>query len=309
MRRRLILFTIAIMIYVLHASVWAQDGQSGGSISGKLLMLDNITPHVAVPVEAMRNGRKVAGTLTDERGRYQFLNLRPGNYELRCQVLNGYIYYGDDKPISLQLQPDKPLRDMDFHIAAFRKGMFRTYNCIDGLPNDVMNDIYCDSDGVMWFATRGGLSRYDGQRFVNFTTADGLIHNEVCALHGDDDGTIWIGTKGGVSRYDGRGMGDFPHFTNFTIKDGLAHNYVTAIHRDSRGYLWFGTGWIDSFGAGVSRYDGKEFINLTTEDGLAFSAVVSINETQDGVLWFGTLNGISPYDGGKFGTQYTWAIH
>ncbi len=271
--------------------------KSAISISGTILMLDGVTPHVAVPVEAIRSGRKVAGTLTDERGKYRFVNLKPGQYQVRCQVLGGYVFYGEEKagvPISLQIQPDKPLRNADLHIAAFKKGIFRTYNRIDGLSHHTVQDIYCDSEGVMWFGTRVGISRYDGQRFVNLTTEDGLAHNEVHVIHGKPDGTIWIGTKGGISRYDGRS------FTNFTTKDGLAHNYVTAIHRDSRGYLWFGTGWFDLYGAGVSRYDGREFTNLTAEDGLAYNTVLSIDETPDGILWFGTAHGISPYDGTEF---------
>jgi ligand-binding sensor domain-containing protein len=308
------------------------------SIEGTILMLDDITPHVAVPVEAIRNGKKVAGTLTDERGRYRFVDLKPGRYQVRCQVMGGYVYYGEEKArkpesqkagrsgdvaisdesIILRVQPDKPLRDIDLHIASFKKGIFRTYNCMDGLPSAVVNDIYCDKDGVMWLATRSGVSRYDGQRFVNFATEDGLVNNNVYAIYGDPDGTIWIGTKGGVSRYDGRDqalkkleqrgvgdsphMGDFPHFTNFTTKDGLAHNYVTAIHRDSRGYLWFGTGWPELHGAGVSRYDGRKFTNLTTEDGLVHNTVLSIDEAPDGILWFGTMHGISPYDGTRFDT-------
>jgi sugar lactone lactonase YvrE len=53
----------------------------------------------------------------------------------------------------------------------------------DGLPDNFVHAIRQDPQGVMWFATgnpnargreRGGLSRYDGKAFVNFTTADGL---------------------------------------------------------------------------------------------------------------------------------------
>jgi len=78
--------------------VFSLDGDGDPvSISGTVRMLDDITPHVAVPVEAIRNGEKVAGTLTDESGKYQFVNLRPGNYELRCQVLDGYVHYGEEK--------------------------------------------------------------------------------------------------------------------------------------------------------------------------------------------------------------------
>ena len=59
------------------------------SIEGTLLMLDNATPHVAVPVQAIQNGKAVATTLSDDIGKYRFANLKLGMYQVRCQVLNG----------------------------------------------------------------------------------------------------------------------------------------------------------------------------------------------------------------------------
>ena len=97
------------------------------SLEGTLLMLDGTTPHVAVPVQAVlassdmqaetlavatlglrlglsrseatyRNQRRrIETTLSDEHGKYQFINLKPGQYQVRCQILDGYIYYGSSK--------------------------------------------------------------------------------------------------------------------------------------------------------------------------------------------------------------------
>jgi ligand-binding sensor domain-containing protein len=69
-----------------------------------------------------------------------------------------------------------------------------------------------DHDGVMWFGTFWGISRYDGREFVNLTLKDGLVGRWVRAIYRDPDGAIWFGTNwGGVSRYDGEA------FVNFTI--------------------------------------------------------------------------------------------
>ncbi len=45
------------------------------SIEGTLLMLDDTTPHTAVPVQVLQDGKVIATTLSDERGKYQFRNL------------------------------------------------------------------------------------------------------------------------------------------------------------------------------------------------------------------------------------------
>lgn len=45
---------------------------------------------------------------------------------------------------------------------------FRHYNTDHGLPANTVRDILQDSIGFMWFATDGGLARFDGKRFKVF---------------------------------------------------------------------------------------------------------------------------------------------
>ncbi len=54
----------------------------------------------------------------------------------------------------------------------------------------------------MWFATDGGLAKYDGQR-TQAITAEGLPPGRVLALKLDPDGMLWIGTDGGAARLSG----------------------------------------------------------------------------------------------------------
>ncbi len=267
-------------------------------------MLDDETPHVRAGVQAIRNGKVVAATSSDRSGKYRFTNLKPGQYQLRCHVLDGYVYYGEEKVKGpegqevggdiLKIESGKSLRDIDIHFPPFRKGTWRNFTSLDGLANNMVTAIYRVPDGVLWFGTeRSGISRYDGREFVNFTQKDGLAGDIVIAICGAPDGAIWFGIiNRGVSRYDGK------EFVNLYSEDGLADNRVDAIYCDPDGIMWFGT-----YG-GVSRYDGKGFVNLTTEDGLVHDQVYAIYRTPDGVMWFGTGGGVSCYDGKKF-TNFT----
>ena len=154
--------------------------------------------------------------------------------------------------------------------------------------SNLVYTIYQDREGDIWFGTEGGISQYDGEKFINFTTDDGLAQNHVTSIYQDREGFLWFGTNSGVSRYNGE------KFINFTTDDGLAQNHVTSIYQDREGFLWFGTN------NGVSRYDGEKFVNFTTNDGLAQNYVTSIYQDREGFLWFGTNNGVSRYDGEKF---------
>jgi signal transduction histidine kinase/ligand-binding sensor domain-containing protein len=69
-----------------------------------------------------------------------------------------------------------------------------------GLPSDRVHAIAQTADGVMWFATDGGLAKYDGRR-TQAISADGLPQGRVLALKVDDDGALWIGTDNGAARF------------------------------------------------------------------------------------------------------------
>ena len=50
----------------------------------------------------------------------------------------------------------------------------RIYTTADGLAHDHVRRIVLDSRGFLWFCTMQGLNRFDGQRFIEYSTRDGL---------------------------------------------------------------------------------------------------------------------------------------
>jgi ligand-binding sensor domain-containing protein len=131
-----------------------------------------------------------------------------------------------------------------------------------------------DSKGNIWFGTRyGGLSRYDGKNFTNYTTKDGIGNNEVCVIYEDKEGNIWFSSEGyGVYRYNaspavslGESLPDVKEgFTNYSQEQGLGVRAVQTIFEDKEGRLWVGGG------GGLYRYEvtslpirQEGFINVT----------------------------------------------
>ena len=158
------------------------------SIEGTLLMLDDETPHAAVFVQVVHGGEEIATTSSNTDGKYWFINLKPGRYQLRCYTLGGYVYYGGEEktvlePLdaaSLKVERSKTLENIDFRFPQTKKGTWKHYTAIDGLASMAVHAIHQDLDGYLWFGSRshntggGGISRYDGKEFKNFTTKDGL---------------------------------------------------------------------------------------------------------------------------------------
>lgn len=71
---------------------------------------------------------------------------------------------------------------------------------LDGLISNHINDLYIDSLGVMWVAGQGGLSRFDGYEFMNFSTgvcSEDITSNNIKKIYPAFDNEIWILTEKG----------------------------------------------------------------------------------------------------------------
>ena len=66
------------------------------------------------------------------------------------------------------------------------------YSTKEGLAGSTVYNMVQDRDGFLWFGTEGGLSRFDGTHFKNFTRQDGLPDNEIIQVFADSKGRIWI---------------------------------------------------------------------------------------------------------------------
>lgn len=203
----------------------------------------------------------------------------------------------------------------------------------NGLPQNTVHAITQTRNGYVWFATEGGLARYDGIRFEVFDKQNTpqFKSNYIRALLEDRQGSLWIGTAEGLIRMQGS------QFTAFSTSDGLPSDSIQSIYEDRQGNLWVATAsglclrkgealttftardrlisgsiqtlFEDTSGAlwigtpyGVSRFKDGKFVNFTTQEGLGSNSVRAIQEGTDGRLWFATLSGLSVFDGTSFTT-------
>lgn len=96
--------------------------------------------------------------------------------------------------------------------------------------------IHVGPDGHVWAGTwGGGVSRFDGKRWTNYTSREGLVGNIVYAIARDASGAFWFGTDKGVSRFDGK------TWKSFTTTEGLLDSHVYALAVAPSGEVWVGT--------------------------------------------------------------------
>ena len=204
-----------------------------------------------------------------------------GNTEMKAHVILKTLMMLALLASSLQpalAQEGVPQKDLSFaHLTT-----------ADGLSQNRVFAILQDRQGFMWFATRDGLNRYDGNSFVVFKNnpddPTSLSSNSVLALLEDDQGYLWVGTYGGgVNRFD-PATGRFTRYRHDPKNpNSLSGDMVKCIARDHRGNLWFGGD------TGLSRFDpaSQTFTRYNTNsDGQSVAMVNAMIEDSHGDIWF-----------------------
>lgn len=83
---------------------------------------------------------------------------------------------------------------------------FQRLDMSNGLSHHMVNDIYQDDQGFMWFATSSGLNRYDGYtiRVFRNSPADttSLVADDIRQIFEGPNRQLWILTNAGNAVYD-----------------------------------------------------------------------------------------------------------
>ena len=78
------------------------------------------------------------------------------------------------------------------HISCAQQYFFARYTPKNGLVNNRARTLFQDSKGRLYICTYGGLSVYDGARFINYTTEDGLITSLINDVVEMGEDSLWI---------------------------------------------------------------------------------------------------------------------
>ncbi|RMG19568.1 MAG: response regulator [Bacteroidetes bacterium] len=259
-----------------------------------------VQPHEILPAPRLRLRRPPAtGSLQSNEKPLPALPYRPGKLAAEKKVLPPlHSFPISGKPVAIS-QPH-PVSASALKRKDNAKVNIGYLDVYEGMNAPSVYALLKDKRGFIWIGTvGGGVSRYDGQSFLHFTTENGLSHNTVSCMLEDSRGNLWMGTLGGgVNLYDGNQM------IHFTEEDGLGSDYITALLEDSKGQIWIG-----SRGKGLYRYQpgqGKEtgiLSKVPIESGEDYHSVLSLIEDQQGRIWIGSWQGALCYEPGAAGAS------
>ena len=178
---------------------------------------------------------------------------------------------------------------------AFSQVQFQRITAAEGLSQSSVITIDQDALGFMWFGTRDGLNKYDGEKIVvyrhnednNFSISNNDILDLVPAANGD----MWIGTYDGLNHYDAS-SGTFTVYQNHTDSNSISNNTIWSVLVDEK-HIWAGTA------SGLNRLNlitGKfQTFEHDSEDSRSLSGnrITELFKDRNGNIWVGTNHGLN----------------
>ena len=164
---------------------------------------------------------------------------------------------------------------------------FTNLSIKEGLSQISVMKILQDSDGYMWFGTRNGLNKYDGNKFTvykhNFADSLSLTDSHITELIEDNDGNLWVGTVIGLNKLNLRTNKNTPYYRE---KCNLFRKGIRSLFIDSRNRLWVGTS------KGLCLYIKElDLFQIVDLNGLIKDEFIPvIRETHDNRLIIGTVS-------------------
>lgn len=172
----------------------------------------------------------------------------------------------------------------------------RAYTSADGLASSAVNQITRDSRGFLWFATRDGLSRFDGREFINYRLKNELSAQVLFQILVSSKDIYWIIAYDGLYRIErtktstAEALSEAKYVDNRQMLNAVKVSDVTmtAIYEDRKGNLWGG----NNQGLFLIEDRGErevilQPVNLGVNLSPAWSSITAISEGNDGSLWIG----------------------
>ena len=178
---------------------------------------------------------------------------------------------------------------------------FFNYTAEQGLVNNAVHSILKDNDGFLWLGTEGGLSRFDGRTFTNFTSdpldSASLGGNLIAELYQDRFGLIWIAIEdGGISVF----IPETERFKRYVFNPNNLNepgcNKPTGFIEDAQGNLW-----VAFWNKGLARFDRKTnsfatFSFDTRKSGYNFNEILQVVSDAKGLFWLSTRAGLVSFN-------------
>lgn len=270
-----------------------------GTDEGKLFRLDNQGNILSF----YNLGTDISCLFEDQNGTFWVGSSTSGLYTFDRQTgkLTNFHLFGNNSIVTI-----KGDNKDNLYISVFGEGFVRynfskqewvhisdtTYlNNSEKLFNNWIDDILCDSNGLVWLAESAGIDCYDPENhtFLDFTGKSELRSCISIALLEDKSKNIWIATNNGLFRYNKKEN----LLTHYGLEDGLPNNIICGLGADAEGNIWGSTlNGLFQFNVKDERiasyYSGNGLVDREYTKHISW-------QDKDGYIYFGGILGITRF--------------
>lgn len=170
----------------------------------------------------------------------------------------------------------------------------------NGLSTNIVNAIYQDSKGWMWFSTSQGLNKYDGISIKiyksNQEDSTNLVGTLVRFIYEDKKGQLWVGTEtGGLIKFD-RETEKFICYFEYDSQNKKIFYFANTMAETKDGDLWIGT----NIGLKKLNRSTQKFYTYVNNpfkpNSLCDNFIKKVYFDRAGYLWIGTRNGLDRFN-------------
>ncbi|MBN2398946.1 MAG: hypothetical protein JXI33_01250 [Candidatus Aminicenantes bacterium] len=306
----------------LYGRLWIGTRKGPAVIDrGKLVVLGELAPLAGLEIVAlasMSGGQLLVATSSSifrwDQGGLRQIHSEPGVIRDVCADGQNRLWVATEAGLSF-----------------VDRGERRQFTTHDGLPDDLVTQVFLDHDGLLWIGTASGIAQIGPDMTIRIVARQATYRQAgiVKAFHQDRRGFVWMATPNSLFRlsrdlfitYDRqKGLGNDLVTANFCDSknrlwigtesglnrldpegmmqsigspDILKRNTIRALHDDHRGQLWVGTN------RGLVRLSSAGSALFTTREGLPSSVIYSLLADRQDRVWVGTALGYCHFDGGR----------
>lgn len=174
------------------------------------------------------------------------------------------------------LTPSKTLAaaSIQENLSTLNRSIPILYNDKNGLPTSEANAVVQTEDGYIWIGSYGGLVRYDGNEFKNYSITGEFPAAGIRTLFSDQDNRLFIGTNDqGVFYYE---KGEFQACSS---PESTKFQSIRCFAMGKENEIFVGTG------TGLALLNEQNVLEAIPIKELENQTIYSLSVDENGVLW------------------------
>jgi ligand-binding sensor domain-containing protein len=183
---------------------------------------------------------------------------------------------------------------------SFEIDRFQRINTEQGLSQNSVNTMICDSKGFLWLGTNNGLNKYDGYTFKVYNDKPSenanFTNNRIVNIWEDKKHFIWFETYDGYYHYHNPTDESFQTLPRYSLNIEEKNSRITCFFQFSDDEIWLGSSnsgvYVLKFNPEQNTYDQQQFLSRG-QYSVSNNNIRFILADAENNIWIGTANGLN----------------